>query len=131
MFVSWHDGHISVFPRRPHLSIVGFSLSLDIFVHFFVSLTPLILVCNRGFSLPCISAGFSFLREPRQRLLSLLYPATLPVFPLHSPRFFLCVADLVLATQALSLCCCLGIGLSCSISTQHVFSSPLNPNLFL
>ncbi|CAL8177012.1 unnamed protein product [Prunus armeniaca] len=40
MFVSWHDGHISVFPRRPHLSIVGFSLSLDISVHFFVSLTP-------------------------------------------------------------------------------------------
>ncbi|ONI14305.1 hypothetical protein PRUPE_4G274200 [Prunus persica] len=90
MFVSWHDGHISVFPQRPHLSIVGFSLSLEISIHF---LTP-------SLSLSCLS----FLREPCQRSPSLLCRATLPVFPLSSPCFFLCVVDLVLATQALYLC---------------------------
>ncbi|CAL8169108.1 unnamed protein product [Prunus armeniaca] len=75
------------------------------------------------------SSCLSFLREPRQRSPSLLYRATQPMFPLHSPCFFL--ADLVSATQALSLCCCLGIDLSHSIYAQLVFSSPLKPNLFL
>ncbi|CAL2259605.1 unnamed protein product [Prunus armeniaca] len=105
MFVSWHDGHISVFPQRPHLSIVGFSLSFEISVYFFVSLTPFL-------SLSCLS----FLREPRQRSPSLLCRATLPVFPLSSPCFFLCVVDLVSALKP-------------SISAQPVFSSLLKSNL--
>ncbi|CAL2265594.1 unnamed protein product [Prunus armeniaca] len=77
------------------------------------------------------SCCLSFLHEPRQRLPSLLCHATQPMFPLHNPCFFLYVADLVLATQALSLCYCLGISLSHSIYAQPVFSSPLKPNLFL
>ncbi|CAL2252593.1 unnamed protein product [Prunus armeniaca] len=146
---------------------------LEISLHFFVFISPslspsylsslrepcqrlpsLILVCNRGFSLSCISDGFSIvvsILSPCLFMLpviayravsfssvslvntrrAFLCRATQPMFPLHNPCFFLYVANLVSATQALSLCCCLGIGLSRSIYAQPVFSSPLKPNLFL